>query len=1502
MKNQWVSSSSFYKTFLTLCNVFPLIAPSFLNPIASRPFVECNFQGTCQPTSLLYDSGSQISLLNRKIFRKIPISLRPKKLPVKINAKGASGGTLKIDGCYLLTLKILGRTIQHVFFVSSNLKGGSPGLLGIDFIKQHHLSLDTVTNKPCFMSNPQQSTAILAKEVYLPARSATLASINVENPGQQALAINVNGCPQIYKNEVLINADSSKKVCVYLNNVSATAQRLPRGTPVGDLIAVDEEDIVPWHKDEKFSVKQTTPMISPDERNKMKRVKPVLTAERKAKIVQQAKLDHLSPEDKVRYLDLLLEFQHCISLDEFEVGRCTVGRHAIPLKDESTPIFQKQFPLSVQQKAEILRQVTEWLKLGLVSKVESEFNSSLFLVKKKVPEGHPPKYRIVQDFRRLNMACKPSNFRLARIEECLDNLALKKSKVFSSIDLRHGYYNIEISPADRHKTAFWVDSLGQLAWNVSAQGLVNLPASFSRIMRRIFHKQIEKNDIEIYLDDILAHSADTSSMLAILRETFQNMSDSGLMMNLPKCKFGTKSLVYLGFLISGDGYSVDPANVKAVVDSKVPSSLKGVRSYVGLLNFYRHTIKGFNTLVKPLTALTSNKSHWSGGKLPPAALAAYEKSKEIMSSKPFISHPNFDLKMHIFSDGSLGTLGADDGGVSGSLNQYPNDDPTQPPMCLGFFSRSLKPHEKSYSAFLLENLALSDTIDYFKRYLEGVSFTCHVDHKPMCGPLKSTQQRTLQRLKEQMAQYTFDINYVKGSANPTDHYSRHPPNTTSKIENITCSTVKSSQAQTKNLVKDSVCAQMLHEKKIPGEVMLLHSDIAAKTNSSSCTGPTRFATAAAIGTRTSSTCNSLNDFETDAIAAGQNSSTCNVSTSSTAAAIVNATKPESTNSQGEQGPWMVRLDLVKQFQKTDPLICHLRNFIETKKLPKTKPHQKLVRTYGPSCFLHNDLVFITLERPGHLKKDLLFAPGQIQASLVAEAHSSKLFGHDKAMKSIERLLSNWFWIGLQSDVIDFCKECEICRRNAKKSKESSTYLKPLEVATEPFQIAATDLFGPLVAEDGTKKFILTIVDTFSKHCEFCVLPNKTAAQVASAIYSRFICRFGVPLVVTSDQGLEYRNKLFEGLCALLEIDHRFASVQNPASNSAAEVINKKIASYLKAMLDKNPKQWEKLVPSLQFSYNSAVSRATQLSPFNILYGLDPRSPLNSVTFEAKPFYGEDYQTELIKRLQTARKLATENNLKYRMAYKKYFDEKVNPESFKEGDLCYLHSPEMLKINKKLQSPFLGPYVILSRVTDHNVVIQNLETKRSKFVHLNRLRRAEPTSDSTYLGQNASQSQVASDASLAFKTQQSKSDARIKNSASATQQNLQHTQGQTDFFDFDIPNEVTWFGTGPLPTPKTIKTEPSHDVETFNRDKPEGSEPNHTGSPSAQKVTQIKEFPGPAKIGKEIVEMFGGRTTRSVAKENKIILPETTAPPAIAIEKTKVLENRAKKSLAKFSKS
>ena len=138
-----------------------------------------------------------------------------------------------------------------------------------------------------------------------------------------------------------------------------------------------------------------------------------------------------------------------------------------------------------------------------------------------------------------------------------------------------------------------------------------------------------------------------------------------------------------------------------------------------------------------------------------------------------------------------------------------------------------------------------------------------------------------------------------------------------------------------------------------------------------------------------------------------------------------------------------------------------------------------MKKFAPNCFVHNDIVFISINRKGHLKKDLILAPGQLQASLIAEAHTSKLFGHDGPNKTTERLFSAWYWPGMVSDTIDFVRECETCIKNRKKSNENTAFLKPLEAPEGPLQEISTDIFGPLIAQDNSKKYVLTIVDQWS---------------------------------------------------------------------------------------------------------------------------------------------------------------------------------------------------------------------------------------------------------------------------------------------------------------------------------------------------------------------------------------------------------------------------------------
>lgn len=284
------------------------------NKFTNRSYVNCYFGAV--PCQFLYDSGAEISILSQSIFRKIPPSLRPLKLPVKIQATSATGSRLSITGCYLLQVSILGRKINHPFFVVKNLKSNQ-GILGMDFINKHGLSFDAIAKTAYFGTlNPKGATldkshkALLAKEVYLQGQSKTLASINTESNGLLALSIGVEHCPQVFRNDVLINVIDNKAK-VYLTNASTLPLKIPRGTPVGIIEQVDEKELFPW-QNVSSPTNASSSTTNPLPTTNSKPIKPLSEARRKT-IIEKVQLNHLDADEKAKYLQLLFDYHDTLS-------------------------------------------------------------------------------------------------------------------------------------------------------------------------------------------------------------------------------------------------------------------------------------------------------------------------------------------------------------------------------------------------------------------------------------------------------------------------------------------------------------------------------------------------------------------------------------------------------------------------------------------------------------------------------------------------------------------------------------------------------------------------------------------------------------------------------------------------------------------------------------------------------------------------------------------------------------------------------------------------------------------------------------------------------------------------------------------------------------------------------------------------------------------------------------------------------------------------------------
>ena len=179
---------------------------------------------------------------------------------------------------------------------------------------------------------------------------------------------------------------------------------------------------------------------------------------------------------------------------------------------------------------------------------------------------------------------------------------LTGTQYFSSMDLLSGYWQIELEEASREKTAF-VTHAGLFEFNVMPFGLISAPSCFQRLMECVLRGLHWKIAL-IYLDDVLMYFHTFEDHLQHLRLVFEHFWEAGLKFKPKKCYFGQRKVKYLGHMISKEGIRPDPEKIRAIKEYPVPHTVKEVRAFLGLANYYRKFVKDFAKIAGPLHNLT----------------------------------------------------------------------------------------------------------------------------------------------------------------------------------------------------------------------------------------------------------------------------------------------------------------------------------------------------------------------------------------------------------------------------------------------------------------------------------------------------------------------------------------------------------------------------------------------------------------------------------------------------------------------------------------------------------------------------------------------------------------------------------------------------------------------------------------------------------------------------------------------------------------------------------
>jgi hypothetical protein len=178
-----------------------------------------------------------------------------------------------------------------------------------------------------------------------------------------------------------------------------------------------------------------------------------------------------------------------------------------------------------------------------------------------------------------------------------------------------------------------------------------------------------------------------------------------------------------------------------------------------------------------------------------------------------------------------------------------------------------------------------------------------------------------------------------------------------------------------------------------------------------------------------------------------------------------------------------------------------------------------------------------------------------------------------------------------------------------------------------------DLFGPMYAAGSQHKYILCIMDAFTKYPHVTATENKEAETVAKAIFSEWFCKFGIPVQVHTDGGNEFVNKLSRELFDLLNVEHTKTTPAHPQCNTQVEVFKKTVKKHLALFVDDTMLDWENFLPVLMLSYNTSYHLTIAMMPFELLFGTKPRLPSFPNQDIQKVHYGESTSAERYQLLQ-----------------------------------------------------------------------------------------------------------------------------------------------------------------------------------------------------------------------------------------------------------------------------
>lgn len=977
------------------------------------------------------------------------------------------------------------------------------------------------------------------------------------------------------------------------------------------------------------------------------------------KLMDKIKLEHISQKEKQEFEILLENNTDIFYLEGDQLSFCDAIQHEIPINDRK-PIFSKQYRLPMTQRKEINDQIQKMLTENIIRPSKSPWNSPVILVSKKSEDGNQ-KWRLVIDYRKLNEKSISDSFPLPNITEILDQLG--GAEYFSTLDLASGYHQLLMKETDKEKTAFSTES-NHYEFNRLPFGLKNAGRTFSRLMNYVLDGNIGK-DCFVYLDDIVIYSKTVEEHNLKLSRIMNKLRQFNLKLHPEKCKFLKTQVVYLGHLITKEGIQPDPGKINCVENFPVPKNTKDIKSFLGLVGYYRKFIEGFAEIAKPLTKLLRKKSYFNWTE---DCEQSFKKLKEILINPPLLQYPNFEETFNITTDASSFALGA-----ILSQGKIPNDKP------VAYAGRVLNEAETRYSTIEQEMLAIIWGVKHFRPYLFGKKFNIITDHKPLTWMfnIKDPSSR-LMRWRIRLEEYHFDIYHKKGQLNTNvDALSRiqHFPE-----QNILITT-RAKTLQQKEIINEIIENTWIQEikfdkreeNKINNKIHLLSlndniiSDIEQNNN---------------VMLKENDVYLKKKRLQNDFYLIVKDDITYDIDFNKF---IITFEK-------------MIKIAEMENIKELN-IIKH-NNYFENLNYEAIKSViSKILQEKEIKLKIYIQEI-IKLQEKADIEK------------LINEYHSSYLGGHVGINRLENKIKQFYSFPKMKDEIAKIVLKCEKCQKN-KYGKHTKMPMEVTTTSRKPFEKIALDIVGPLPESPTGNKYILTMIDDLTKYA--CAVPiiNQEADTIARAFVNNFVLHHSIPEEILSDNGSNFVSELFKNTCKLLKIKNIYAAPYHPETNGALERTHRTLKEYLRIYVNENLNNWDVWIPFAIFTFNTTPHSSTGYSPHELVYGIKINLP-TSLKNKPQAIYNYDnYYFELRYLLQKSHEIARQNQIRNKEKAKENYDTKLNKKQFKMGDKVLIQKLNIKGQGRKLNQLYDGPYEVTGIPSDVNTEI-NIKGKNKVF--------------------------------------------------------------------------------------------------------------------------------------------------------------------------------------------